>query len=283
MPGDGTFGNGAAGEEQPRVVVRDKRRIDPVTGEVRVPPAGEQPAGGGVHVDEGGQGTKGDPGTKGDTAQLGALEAQFDALRAQLDERTADLQRISAEYSNYRRRVERDRQLVITLAKAQVAGELLTVLDDIERAQEHGDLSGAFKAVADKLVAGLQAHGLEPFGVIGDGFAPDVHEAVHHSTAPDVHGPTVTAVLRRGYRFGERVLRPAMVAVTDADSPTTDSPTTESPTTELPTTQPPATDAEPSVATSRDAASSGGPQTPGNAAPLRDAEPLGGAEQLQDN
>jgi molecular chaperone GrpE len=142
--------------------------------------------------------------------------AELDALQAQLDERTGDLQRISAEYSNYRRRVERDRQLVIGTAKAQVVSQLLTVLDDIERAQEHGDLSGAFKAVADKIVAALQAQGLEPFGAIGDGFDPEVHEAVQHDTSPDVDKPTVTAVLRLGYRFGERVLRPAMVAVTDA-------------------------------------------------------------------
>lgn len=199
-----TSGKGAGGDEQPRVVIRDKRRIDPVTGEVRVPPAGEQPAGGGVHVDE-----------RDDTPAAGA-SAELDALQAQLDERTGDLQRISAEYSNYRRRVERDRQLVIDTAKAQVATQLLTVLDDIERAQEHGDLSGPFKAVADKVVAVLQGQGLEPFGAIGEVFDPEVHEAVQHSTSPDVDKPTVTAVLRRGYRFGERVLRPAMVAVTDA-------------------------------------------------------------------
>ena len=202
-------GDGTAGEEQPRVVIRDKRRIDPVTGEIRVPPAGEQPAGGGLQVEDGGTGVPA-AGVPADTAEL-------DALQTQVEERTADLQRISAEYSNYRRRVERDRQLTIALAKAQVAGELLTVLDDIERAQEHGDLSGAFKAVADKLVAGLQAHGLEAFGAIGDGFDPGVHEAVHHDTSPDVHEPTITAVLRRGYRLGERVLRPAMVSVTDAE------------------------------------------------------------------
>ena len=232
--GDGTFGDGASGEEQPRVVVRDKRRIDPVTGKVRVPPAGEQPAGGGVHVDESSPGAAG----------MSAKTAELDALQAQLDERTGDLQRISAEYSNYRRRVERDRQLVIALAKAQVVSQLLTVLDDIERAQEHGDLFGVFKAVADKLVAALQAQGLEPFGAIGDGFDPDVHEAVQHSTSPDVHTPTVTAVLRRGYSFGERVLRPAMVAVTDASG-----------------------DTEPS----------------GDAEPVGNAQPCGGSEQLQDN
>jgi len=154
------------------------------------------------------------------------------------------LQRISAEYSNYRRRVDRDRQLVIDSAKAQVVTQLLTVLDDIERAQEHGDLSGPFKAVADKVVSALQAQGLEPFGTIGDGFDPGVHEAVQHSTSPDVEKPTVTAVLRLGYRFGERVLRPAMVAVTDSGG--------------------------------RTAATS-------DAELLGDAEPFGEAGQLQDN
>ncbi|HEY6423151.1 MAG TPA: nucleotide exchange factor GrpE [Pseudonocardiaceae bacterium] len=215
-----------------------------MTGQVRVPPSGDQPAGG-VHVEEGSRSAR--------TAELDELTARTDALQAQLDERTGDLQRISAEYTNYRRRVERDRQLVIALAKAQVAGELLTVLDDIERAQAHGDLSGAFKVVADKLVTGLQAHGLEPFGATGDGFDPDVHEAVQHATSPDVHEPTVTAVLRRGYRFGERVLRPAMVAVTDA---------------------------EPSTVMSRDAAES---REGGDAEPCGDAEPRGGTAQMQEN
>lgn len=195
-----------------------------MTGEVRVPPAAEaseQPAaGGGVHVDERDPGK--DP-RKDDTdtvdaveAAVSSREAELDALQSQLDERTGDLQRISAEYSNYRRRVERDRQLASDIAKGQVVTQLLTVLDDIERAQEHGDLSGAFKAVADKVVAALQGQGLESFGAIGDVFDPGVHEAVQHSTSPEVDKPTVTAVLRRGYRFGERVLRPAMVAVTDA-------------------------------------------------------------------
>ncbi|HKR50819.1 MAG TPA: nucleotide exchange factor GrpE [Pseudonocardiaceae bacterium] len=225
-----------------------------MTGEIRVPPADAEP-GGGVGIDESGIGAAGpSAGRHRDTAQL-------DALQAQVAERTADLQRISAEYSNYRRRVERDRQLVAALAKAQVAGELLTVLDDIERAQQHGDLSGPFKAVADKLVAGLTAHGLEPFGAVGDGFDPGVHEAVHHDTAPDVHGPTVTAVLRRGYRLGERVLRPAMVAVTDAE---------------------PSDAADPSGVMSRDAASSEGTQPRGDTGPGGGPEPGGDAESFGD-
>ncbi|TQM82108.1 molecular chaperone GrpE [Saccharothrix saharensis] len=211
-------------EEQPHVVVRDRRRVDPETGQVRQEPADEHaeassagaPTGatesesGGKHAAPESPGTPGSP----EEASVVSVDPSVE-LKAQLDERTADLQRLTAEYANYRKRVERDRELVITTAKAQVAGELLAVLDDIERAGAHGDLTGAFKAVADKLVAALHGTGLEPFGHEGEEFDPSVHEAVQHGTSPDVSGPTVTAVLRRGYRFGERVLRPALVAVTD--------------------------------------------------------------------
>ena len=144
-------------------------------------------------------------------------EQKLAEVSAQLDERTADLQRVSAEYANYRRRVDRDREAVSVNARAQVAGQLLTVLDDIDRAAAHGDLTGAFKAVADKLVNVAKGVGLEPFGLEGDPFDPAVHEAVQHSTSDDVAGPTVSLVMRQGYKIGERVLRPAMVAVTDRD------------------------------------------------------------------
>jgi len=144
-------------------------------------------------------------------------EEKLAELSAQLDERTADLQRVSAEYANYRRRTDRDREAITVAARAQVAGELLTVLDDVVRAEAHGDLTGAFKSVADKLVGALQKIGLTPFGAEGDEFDPSVHEAVQHSTSHDVAGPTVTTVLRPGYKLGDRLLRPAMVAVTDRD------------------------------------------------------------------
>jgi molecular chaperone GrpE len=199
-------------EEQPHVVVRDRRRIDPETGQVR---QGEQEE---VLVDE-------TEGGKHAAPEIVLEDDPAAELKAQLDERTGDLQRLTAEYANYRKRVERDRESVITNAKAQVAGELLAVLDDVERAAAHGDLTGAFKAVAEKLVVALQQTGLEAFGHDGEPFDPSVHEAVQHGTSPDVAGPTVTAVLRRGYRFGERVLRPALVAVTDyeeADVPAPD-------------------------------------------------------------
>ncbi len=203
-----------------RVVVRDRRRIDPVTGEVR-PPA-EQSAGAGPDAPE-------QP-----TEQAGGPDAVAAAeLAAQVAERTADLQRVSAEYANYRRRVDRDRESVLVGARVQFVAELLTVLDDLDRAEAHGDLTGPFKAVADKLVAVTQKLGLEPFGLEGEPFDPSVHEAVQHE-AGTVEGPTVTvvsAVLRRGYRIADRVLRPAMVTVADraddrAADPDANGPTT---------------------------------------------------------
>ncbi|MFT7835141.1 nucleotide exchange factor GrpE [Saccharothrix sp. BKS2] len=221
--------------EEPQVVVTDRRRIDPETGEVRATPPGDgAPENGDTEVEapasepqqspeqqsseeSSGQSSEGGKHAAPDLPDEGTAVAEDPAveLKAQLDERTADLQRLTAEYANYRKRVERDRELVISTAKSQVAGELLGVLDDVERAEAHGDLTGAFKAVADKLVTTLRGLGLEPFGHEGEEFDPSVHEAVQHSTSPEVGGPTVTAVLRRGYRYGERVLRPALVGVTD--------------------------------------------------------------------
>jgi molecular chaperone GrpE len=191
-------------DEQPDLV-NDHHRVAPETDEVSEPVHGEV-----LEVEfEGG---------KHAAPEILFEEDPAAEFKAQLDERTADLQRLTAEYANYRKRVERDRELVISNAKAQVAGELLAVLDDVERAAAHGDLTGAFKAVADKLVGALQHTGLESFGHDGEPFDPSVHEAVQHGTSPDVAGPTVSAVLRRGYRFGDRVLRPALVAVTDFEA-----------------------------------------------------------------
>lgn len=183
-------------EEVPRVVIRDKRRLDPVTGQKReapasagnAAPAGQAPAGAAAHADE-------------------------------LAERTADLQRLSAEYANYRRRVERDRTAVVEIAQDRVLAALLPVLDDVDRAREHGDLEGAFKAVAEQLVGVLAKLGLQPFGEPGEPFDPSRHEAVMHSTSEDVVGPTCVRVMRRGYQRGDRVLRPAMVAVADPVEP----------------------------------------------------------------
>ena len=181
------------------LIVRDRRKIDPDTGEAR-------PA----IVDEAGE-----PGPSLGESMVDEAVTVTSDVEKELAERTADLQRLQAEYANYRKRVERDREAVVAAGKATVVGELLPLLDDLERAERHGDLTGAFRAVADKLVAGLQRVGLEPFGDEGEPFDPSVHEAVQHDTSPDVSGPTVTSVLRRGYRLGERVLRAALVGVTD--------------------------------------------------------------------
>ncbi|ATY15598.1 nucleotide exchange factor GrpE [Amycolatopsis sp. AA4] len=192
------------GPEEP-VVVRDRRRVDPQTGEVRPPAAEETPAG-----EEPAQHAGPSLGDSVDEAVPAASD-----IEKQLSERTADLQRLQAEYANYRKRVDRDREAVVQGAKASVVGDLLPLLDDLQRAEQHGDLTGAFKAVADKLVSSLERSGLEAFGTEGEEFDPSIHEAVQHNTSPDVKGPTVTLVMRRGYRFGERVLRAALVGVTD--------------------------------------------------------------------
>ena len=191
-------------------MVRDRRRVDPDTGAVRTPDGADAAPSGAA------------------PAEPAVDDARVAELTAEVAERTADLQRLSAEYANYRRRVDRDRETVLVNTRAQFVGELLTVLDDIERAGAHGDLTGPFKSVADKLVSVVQKLGLEPFGTEGEPFDPSVHEAVQHESA-DVTGPTVTvlsAVMRRGYRIGDRVLRPAMVGVVDRadDGTTTETP-----------------------------------------------------------
>ena len=134
------------------------------------------------------------------------------ALQAQLDERTADLQRVSAEFANYRRRVERDRQSIIDSAKGSVLTELLTIVDDLDRAEAHGDLAeGPLKVFADKVRALLTSQGVEAFGEEGDAFDPAVHEAVQDESEGD--DPVLGTILRKGYRHGERTLRTAMVIV----------------------------------------------------------------------
>ena len=135
----------------------------------------------------------------------------------QLAERTEDLQRVTAEYANYRRRVDRDRSLAAEQAAERFAVQLFPIVDDIERARDHGDLTGAFKGVADRILGLLEGLGLAAYGKVGDPFDPALHEAVLHDTSPDVDYPMVTTVLRAGFRRGDRVLRTAMVAVTDPE------------------------------------------------------------------
>jgi len=130
---------------------------------------------------------------------------------------TADLQRLQAEYANYKKRVERDRSLAHELAISSVLIELLPVLDDIERAQSHGELTGGFKAVADQIATTTERIGLTKYGQEGDIFDPQIHEALLHNTSADVTTSTATKILQPGYKFKERILRPARVGVTDPE------------------------------------------------------------------
>ena len=130
---------------------------------------------------------------------------------------TADLQRLQAEYSNYRKRVERDRAVASEIAVAAVLSELLSTLDDIDRAAQHGELSGGFKSVADQLISTTTKLGLEKYGTDGDEFDPQIHEALMHETSAEVKVATASKILQPGYKFKERVLRPARVSVTDPE------------------------------------------------------------------
>jgi len=187
-------------DEPERVVIRDKRRIDPRTGEARPVEAEAQAS----------ASAPGAPAPEVDEVPM--VEAKL------LDERTADLQRVHAEYANYRKRAERDRQAAGELAVGRFVGDLLPILDDLDRARAHGDLTGALKAVADHFESVLTKAGVVAFGEVGDAFDPAVHEAVMHDESPEVTRTTCTKVLRQGYRLGERLLRPAMVGVTDPSS-----------------------------------------------------------------
>ncbi|MGD0556539.1 MAG: nucleotide exchange factor GrpE [Streptosporangiaceae bacterium] len=217
-------------------VIRDHRRIDPVTGQVRrgkhaaSQPAGTQGAGrpGGAGASGGRHGRR--AGAPEDTPdEVMETEAQNDAataaeeaktaetgnLEIALAERTADLQRLQAEYQNYRKRVERDRVAVKEAAFAAVLSELLPVLDAIGQAREHGELSGGFKSVADSLQATVSKLGLVTYGEKGEAFDPKVHEALTHMYSPDVTEVTCFDILQPGYRVGDRILRPARVAVAE--------------------------------------------------------------------
>ncbi|MEV6816833.1 nucleotide exchange factor GrpE, partial [Micromonospora sp. NPDC051296] len=143
----------------------------------------------------------------------GGLGAELEALRAELEERTRDVQRVSAEYANYRKRVERDRGLVTEQATGAVLAALLPILDDLDRAREHGDLVGPFGSVAEQLTTALGKFGLTPFGEQGDPFDPTLHEAVAHQTSADRAGtnPAVSAVPPRS-----RVLIPWAMTVSMA-------------------------------------------------------------------
>lgn len=128
---------------------------------------------------------------------------------------TNDLQRLQADFQNYRKRIDKERSESSEIVTGLVLSQFLGALDDIDRAQEHGELSGGFKAVADQLVAVTTKLGLSRFVDTEVAFDPNIHEALMHETSPDVSETQVTRVLRPGYKFKERIIRPAQVIVTD--------------------------------------------------------------------
>ena len=195
-------------------VIRDRRRIDPATGQVRE----HGPQDGGRHARGPADAGPGAGAAAGD--QPAAVPETPDAAAAQLAERTADLQRVQAEYANYRKRVDRDRVAVREQALANVLTELLPVLDDVGRAREHGELSGGFKSVAEALESAVAKLGLVRYGETGEPFDPNVHEALLHSYSDEVAEPTCVQILQPGYKVAERILRPARVAVAEPETGT---------------------------------------------------------------
>jgi molecular chaperone GrpE len=179
-------------EEEEGVRINDRRRIDPETFEVResaqpTPPSDEA-----------------------------VIEADLTAADAKVAELTDDLRRVHAEYANYRKRVERDRETARDVTIGGVLADLLPILDDIERAREHGELEGAFKSVGEALESTCTRLGLETYGEADEPFDPAIHEALTSETREGLDGPIVASVYQRGYRHAGRVLRPARVAVADA-------------------------------------------------------------------
>ena len=196
------------GQATERVVIRDRRKIDLKGKGTTVAKEAEEESTGGAH-------RAAEEPEEGAAATAPILGAELAALRTELDERTRDLQRVTAEYANYRKRVDRDRSVAAEQTTGQVLSSMLPVLDDVDRAREHGDLVGPFATVAEALNASVGKFGLVAFGEKGDPFDPTRHEAVAHLTSADVTEPTCVEVMRRGYTLGERLLRPALVAVAD--------------------------------------------------------------------
>jgi molecular chaperone GrpE len=171
-------------ESSEGVKISDKRRIDPQTGQPRDESAAEQNSGE----------------TNSETSD-------------KVSELTADLQRITAEYANYRKRVDRDRELIRDMSTSVALEQLIPILDDISRAREHGDLTGTFSTVADALSTVTKRLGLVEFGKVDEDFDPSIHEALSTMEDDSVASQKVGTVAQVGYKVGERILRPARVIV----------------------------------------------------------------------
>ncbi|WP_324649320.1 nucleotide exchange factor GrpE [Georgenia sp. H159] len=189
--------------EQP--VVRDKRRIDPETGKVRE--AADDP-----------QDTEasGDPDGAAAPGALAAAKAEAAELSDQLSRRNADLYNLQQEYNGYVRRSKAAAGEQRAAGQAEVVEALLGILDEIDLARQHGDLSGPVGAIAEKFEGILaQRFGVERFGEPGEAFDPELHDALMSTPDPEATSTTIAQVMQPGYRMGDRVLRAARVAATN--------------------------------------------------------------------
>lgn len=210
MSDDPTTGTGGTDpEEQPRVT--DKRRIDPETGQLREPTAEEQVLA---------EAEAAASAAEESVVLEGLVEAQQLAAERldELQRRNADYYNLEQQYSAYVKRSKTEALGARDQGVAAVAEALISVLDDIELARQHGDLVGPFASIAEKLEATLGRFGIERYGAAGEPFDPQVHEALMHGHSADVTEPTVQQVLQPGYRMGERIVRAARVAVVDPEA-----------------------------------------------------------------
>ena len=208
------------GHEEP--IIRDKRRIDPETGEVRPVPgtaAAADAASEGTEADAAASASpEGDEGDAGDEKEL-TVDDILNAAQAEVEDPTAehlaDLKRVTAEYANYRKRTEANREVERERAIGAAVSVLLPVLDDLDRADKHGDLEGdtPFATIAAKLRASVEKLGLTPFGEVGEPFDPQQHEAIFQQHSDDVEVDTVADVVETGYMLGGTLLRAAKVVV----------------------------------------------------------------------
>lgn len=179
-------------DEHEEPVVFDKRRIDPETGDVRSPsPEGEPEA--------------------LDDEDLQILDEAERDLVGEYRDRAA---RAEAELANFRSRVERDRQSNRDAIIVEVIRSLLPAIDDLDRAEKHGDLAGTpLEIVSQKMRQSFERYGMSPVGQAGEVFDPAIHEAMVHMPSDEVQVDTVADVIEVGYQLGERLIRPAKVAV----------------------------------------------------------------------
>lgn len=200
--------------------VPEDARTEPATEPTDVTDAGAEPA-----PAPGDDGAADPPAPEAGQGGATDREDELAAARQEAADRTADLQRLQAEYLNYKRRVERDRELIRENATYQALTPITEVMDSIDRAREHGPLDEGFQAVADQLERAMASAGVVKYGAVGDPFDPALHDALSHiGEDPEVSVTTCKVIAKAGYKIGDRVVRAAQVLVVDPPSGPTDTP-----------------------------------------------------------